>query len=121
MRCMKKLARLILLCMLMLTIPVQGAIAASRYCIGERHSTSHVQLQQSKRDLHVLQAHTDDAATIKISFDHCPSSGDCCIGAIIVSEPPVFKLLRPGSEKVDLFFSSYTGHISDGPERPPRF
>ncbi|MFZ2999710.1 MAG: hypothetical protein WA071_05230 [Undibacterium umbellatum] len=103
---MKKLLRLFLLCVLMLAIPMQAAIAASRICCATGHS-QHAASQQ-----HEDQHHPDES--------HDATSAECCIAAAILNTvlPPVLPLLT--SEKIDLIFSSYAGHISDCPDKPPR-
>ncbi len=114
---MKKLARLFLLCMLMLTIPLQGALAASGYC-GDEHQDTRV----SQSNMHRLQEqhqsshqHSKDGVTVKSGFAHCPSFGECCTGAIILGKPVSFLISRPSSEKIDQISSAYIGHIGECP------
>ncbi|MCU6435074.1 hypothetical protein LPB67_14950 [Undibacterium sp. Jales W-56] len=125
---MKKLARLFLLCMMILAIPVQGVAAATMlYCGTEHHHAS-----VSDQDQHEQHEHHHDAAeklshhsphsdaAAKLSKDKCSSCAACCIGAAMVTESLIQNSPSPSSEKIDLVFSSHFGHISDGLERPPR-
>ncbi|WP_162040140.1 hypothetical protein [Undibacterium sp. YM2] len=115
---MKKLFRLFLLCVLMLAVPMQAALAASRICCVTQHQqTSGEHLHAHHADESAQQAHKAHQATI----DHDASGEECCIAAAILNTPLPTASLRPTSEKIDLFFSSYAGHIGDCPDKPPRF
>lgn len=116
---MKKLVRLLLMCILMLTIPVQGVLAATRLCCAdESHPVSSVSATQQQ--LHKHQTETSTEQHPQHPIDHAASVDACCIVTAILSQDHVLPLLRPSSEKIDLIFSSYAGHIGDGLERPPR-
>ncbi|MFZ6758164.1 hypothetical protein ACO0K9_13220 [Undibacterium sp. Ji50W] len=112
---MKKLVRLLLLCILMLTIPVQGVLAASRLCCADEPSSA----SASASEHHLHQRHASTSVK-KHALDHAASVDACCAATAILSQDIALPLLRPSSERIDLIFSSYTGHISDGLERPPR-
>ena len=112
---MKKLARLFLLCVMMIAIPVQGiAASAMLYCGAE-----HYQAIENDQSLvhHSSGEQSDDKSS---GTDSCSSCADCCVGcapALTFSDIPVS---APSSEKINFIFSSHAGHISDGLERPPR-
>ncbi len=115
---MKKLFRLFLLCVLMLAVPMQAALAASRICCATQHA------QTSGEHLHVH--HADESshkakATLKATIDHDASGEECCVAAAILNTLLSTASARPASEKISLIFSSCAGHIGDGPDKPPRF
>lgn len=110
---MKKLVRLLLLCILMLTIPLQGVLAASRLCCADEPSSV------TATESHLHQHHAGTSVK-KHALDHAASVDACCAATAILNQDMVLSLLSPSSEKIDPIFSSYTGHISDGLERPPR-
>ncbi|MFZ6770856.1 hypothetical protein ACO0LM_27695 [Undibacterium sp. Di26W] len=116
---MKKLVRLLLLCILMLTIPVQGVLAASRLCCADEPSSALFSVSASASQQHLHQHHASTTVK-KHALDHAASVDACCAATAILSQDNVLPLLRPSSERIGLIFSSYTGHISDGLERPPR-
>ena len=112
---MIKLFRLFLLCVLMLAVPMQAALAASRICCAAQYQ------QTSDSQQHAHHAHHTDESGHKATIDHDASGDECCIAAAILSTLLPVALLRPTSEKIDLIFSSYAGHIGECPDKPPRF
>ncbi|HTD05510.1 hypothetical protein [Undibacterium sp.] len=135
---MKKLARLFLLCLLMLAIPIQGIAAATMlFCEAGHHHAAAEQgepLQHQHRHHHDADAKADQAdqadqissaaghhqSLAKMVKDKCSSCAACCIGAALVTAFADSAISSPSSEKIDLVFSSHLGHVSDGLERPPR-
>lgn len=116
---MQKLARLFLLCLMMIAIPVQGIAASTMlYCGAEHHQAMESDHRLVKHSVgeQTHATHGDNAS----ATDSCSSCADCCVGcapALTSSHVPVF---NPSSEKINSIFSSHAGHIGDGPERPPR-
>ncbi|WP_394778732.1 hypothetical protein [Undibacterium sp.] len=132
---MKKLARLFLLCMLMLAIPLQGIAAGTMlFCGAGHHQMADAPVAaspQGHEHHHHNGAASADSAASSSGQDHlhslataakdkCSSCAACCVGAVMVTAFADAVLSRPSSEKIDLVFSSSAGHISDGLERPPR-
>jgi len=114
---MKKLLRLMLLCLMMLVIPFQGALAASITCC----ATGHEEISISAPG-----AHAHDAGEHGNQHDHEQTAGhgdtehECCVAAAILNSLMREPLRNPASEKIDLIFSSFAGFIGEGPDKPPR-
>ena len=130
---MNKFNRLILLCLLMLAIPLQGLAAASMMlCATEHHqnvnaqSTQGAQGNEHTHDSHVqshdADDHSSDAVTTHqhTSKDKCSNCSACCVGAVMLTSTFSSPISPPASEKIEMVFSSHIGHISDSLERPPR-
>jgi hypothetical protein len=118
---MKKLARLFLLCFMMLAIPLQGiAASAMQCCCAEHHKSPSA--DESKPSLDKEAAHAKHADTDKsTASEKCSSCANCCTGCASSATPSCgTPATSPASEKITSHFSSHNGHISDGLERPPR-
>ena len=127
---MTKLARLLLLCMLMLAIPLQGLAAVAMVtCGNEPHPELTVNMSP-----HGLHAQHHDVITDKVSEKHshalpnsfskskCSSCAACAVcpaAALLMAfvEPGI---RSPSSEKIIQTSFTHSGHISNVPERPPK-
>jgi hypothetical protein len=129
------------MCFLMVMLPAQGVAAASmRICGPEHHQTMPAgQQHASEGQYHVGGDNTTGAtttATIQASDAHhtpeqltsptslnkekCSSCATCCVGAVLLSPALKADVISLSAEKIDLSLSSYSGHIGNSPERPPR-
>lgn len=126
-RHMKKSVRLFLLCLMMIAIPVQGiAATAMLYCCSGQHQS----VTMSGSDQHLGHSVSDkqshSSSLSKSMPDHsstsdtCSSCADCYAGSASTTPYCGVSVVIPSSEKTDSIFSSHSGHVSDGLERPPR-
>jgi len=116
---MKKLARLFLLYLMMLAIPVQSVAAfALPYCGAQTYQAmeSDQSLAHHFSDEQSYATQGDNSS----NTDSCSSCADCCVGCALTMTSSGLPVSSPSSEKINFIFSSQAGHISDGPERPPR-
>lgn len=122
---MKKLARLLLLCLMIIAIPLQGiASTAVQSCDPEHH-----QSMTKHGGEHKAVEHTSDRkdhSTHSTDNAHSPEAkkcsccSNCCTGAPMMATSPEPQACNPSSEKITPNSSLHEGHITDGPDRPPR-
>jgi hypothetical protein len=131
---MKKLGHLLIMCFLMVMLPAQGVAAASmRICGPEHHQTMpagqhHVGGENTTgaTTTATIQAsdahHTPEQLTSLTSLnkEKCSSCATCCVGAVLFSPAIRANAISFSAEKIDLSLSSYSGHIGNSLERPPR-
>lgn len=96
--------------MLICATPVQGVLAASRICCSAEYQQAPVSQQHARQ-------HHADVSVHTAAIDHDASGQECCITAAILNTLLPTTLLRFTSEKIDLIFSFYAGHIGDCPEK----
>ncbi len=138
---MKKLGHLLIMCFLMVMLPAQGVAAASMRMCGVTHQqTTPAGQQHAPDDQHHVDANAINGATatatIQASDAHhtpeqltsltslnkekCSSCATCCVGAVLFSPAIRANVISFSAEKINLSLSSYSGHIGNSPERPPR-
>ncbi len=124
---MKKMARFLLLCLIIVMIPVQGIAAAAKSCGTVAGSQSHS--SDSLESVHeaipqvLAHEHKSSAEAVKNDNSSCPDCGDCaecCVGCAMMMACCQKITPEPFSEKIGLLFPSYFDHINDGLLRPPR-
>lgn len=108
---MKKIVQFFLL-YLMIAVPIQGITATALFDCDTQHHEA--------MTADTGNAHHSSESISQADQDECSSCVACCIGCAITIEPIGFTAPLLSSEKINLRFFSYTGHINDDLERPPR-
>ncbi len=115
---MKKLARLFLLCLMIIAIPMQGIAGSGMACCGEKQSSA--TMDQNQHQNHSMENHATDKASADTAKHSCGCCDNCCggcgSGMCSGSKPSDNSLL----EKITSPSTAPKGHVGDGPERPPR-
>lgn len=124
-----------ILIFLLTMLPIQGAMAASRWiCVapqtaGPATSVDHVQLSTGHQ--HHLNSVPDDSADLEVAHDidsptphdfngTCHLCAACCLTSAAPPPPLVFSSLAPAHAGFLPVSVSVPHNVADGPERPPR-
>lgn len=138
---MTRVLKILLLCLLMAALPIQGLAAAVKASCGPSHHSAVPSVMMADLDHHGMDAgdqHHDaaghsapDAAAANASADHaaagkgahgyCSACAVCCVGAVAPPSVSLWISDHGGSETVVIPPASFaTGYIPASPERPPR-
>jgi hypothetical protein len=135
--------RALLIWLLVLALPAQGAIAATLVFCGPNHHgsagtavTAHDAQAQHHDHSHTAQTHdhsADGAAGDTASAESaapetfgqagtkkCSACASCCSAATICSTVPGLPILEPGSTVFAAVVPVIAAFVADGPDRPPR-
>jgi hypothetical protein len=130
-----RLLNTFLLWLLMLALPMQGYAAAAMFECGTTHQqdmafmdgsasshNQHAHHHGQQHDLNAGDASHDAPSGKSTRSSTCSTCQTCCFGAALIPagiewNPPIIKPGLP-TPSLDILFS---GHISAGLERPPRF
>ena len=130
--------RVVLICMIVLAMPVQGIAAATmRFCApgGQSHAghgaiaqTAHHHASAAASTAHRHHpSHAADAAGDDskgspgtVSKTKCSVCAVCCMAAAVAPELPTVAVIESGSTITLPASGSYVGPFADGLERPPR-
>jgi hypothetical protein len=135
--------RTLLIWLLVLALPAQGAIAATMVFCGPSHHSAaastvaaHGAHAEQHEHAHTAQVHdhiadraTGDTASAESpapeSFGHadtktCSVCASCCSATAIHSTVPKLPVLEPGSTVFGIVVPAIEAFVADGPDRPPR-
>jgi hypothetical protein len=118
---------LVLICMIVLAMPVQGIAAATmRFCAtgGQAHAHHAVAVQPAHHHHDRLVTDTANqqskAGTDATSKMKCSVCAVCCMAAAIAPDVPAVHVIEASSKITLPAPVSYVGPVADGLERPPR-
>jgi Na+-transporting methylmalonyl-CoA/oxaloacetate decarboxylase gamma subunit len=134
--------RIVLICMIVLAMPVQGIAAATmRFCApggqwpahhgaaahAAHHHAAHAQAAAPSHHHHhhgqaVADATNDESngGLGAMSKMKCSVCAVCCMAAAIAPDIPTVHVVENGSKVMLPVSVSYVGPVADGLERPPR-
>lgn len=128
---MRKL-RVVLICLLMLALPVQGTAAlAMQLCAvtgqdeqgGQQMAAHHpgaLMLEQHAQDSHGGHHASSSAQTVSLADNSLCSLCAFCVGAVALASVASSQNLPPAVESPLPRLDRFVGHIDETPERPPR-
>jgi hypothetical protein len=128
---------MLMIWLLAVAIPVQGWAAGTRVACGAAHhgaaavtaeASASALAHYHRHDHHQMEQAGQGAQDIPAAgaghkhAGSCSTCAACCVGAAIITAALAIMPV-PGTTAVLIAepSSAYTGHIPDGPERPPRF
>jgi hypothetical protein len=135
---MHRLARLALMFLLAIALPLQGFGAATMISCGPGHrhtgvpttTHSHEGVDAGHRAIHEhdagAHAHAADHSPVakadlaKAGMHKCSACASCCTGAAAPAQAIVFPTVKLTDHFAPLATRSVPAHVSEGLERPPR-
>jgi hypothetical protein len=129
--------RAVLICLLILALPTQGALAATMAFCGQHHhgraadagtshhaDAAHAHAHHAGADGHVEAAAADQTAApdkfAKSGLQKCSVCASCCSAAAIHDTVPKLPVLEPVVADFVFLVPAVEPFAADGPERPPR-
>lgn len=131
--------RVLLMCLLMLALPLQGYAAVTMAGCGPDH---HPRPVATAADPAAAQTHAHDHAAAladadgasaragdhgsavqhldAVSKSKCSSCAACCVGAALPAAAFVFTASAPAGVPTSPLATGQLGFVTDGPDRPPR-
>ena len=137
---MKQVAKLVLMWLLAVALPVQGLSAATMLACSSGHQEprgvqSPAHLHAEKPGPHRSPPHDAVAAHSHAAVDDtqadapglaqrdvhkCSACASCCLNAVVPDEPVTFDCVELPDLFASLVAHSPSAYVTDGPERPPR-
>jgi hypothetical protein len=133
---MPRLARLALMFVLAIALPLQGMAAATMISCGlgehehdHAHAVSHDHhgsaghahaTEASSHDTPVAHSHDGKADLPKGALHKCSACASCCVGAAVPSQAIAFDTVKLTDRFAPLVARSVPAYVSEGLERPPR-
>lgn len=114
-----RLLRLVLLCMLMLALPIQG-IAALGMQAAMATQAGHGHASHTMADCADACSHSDHTHSGKLAGHLNCSLCAFCVGVLALPPAVLAAADLPLDQPLATAFPRFTGHIADTPERPPR-
>ncbi|WP_051424627.1 DUF2946 family protein [Pseudomonas sp. URMO17WK12:I4] len=112
--------RLLLLCMLMLALPVQGIAALGMQTAMVAQTGGHGHGSHAMSDCVDACSHPDQAHGGKLAGHFNCSLCAFCVGVLALPPAVVAPAALPLDQPLATAFPRFTGHVADTPERPPR-
>lgn len=134
---MLRLARLAMMLLLAIALPLQGVAAATMISCGTGHdhrlppaashdedrigAAGHDHASNMDADhSRVSHSHEGKGDLSKGSLHKCSACASCCIGAAVPSQATVFAAIKLTDQPAPLVARSVPAYVTEGLERPPR-
>ena len=130
---MPRLARLALMFLLAIALPLQGMAAATMAACGwgphdHVHAVAHDhhafdsagRADASSHEMHVAHSHDGKADLADGALHKCSACASCCVGAAVPSQAIAFDTVKLTDRFAPLVARSVPAYVSEGLERPPR-
>lgn len=112
--------RLLLLCMLMLALPVQGIAALGMQTAVASQAGLHGHGSHTMSDCADACSHSDHAHSGKLVGHLNCSLCAFCVGVLALPLAVLAAAELPLDQPLSAAFPRFTGHVADTPDRPPR-
>lgn len=112
--------RLLLLCMLMLALPMQGIAALGMQAVMATQAGGHGYASHTMADCADACSHSDHAHSGKLAGHLNCSLCAFCVGVLALPPAVLAPAALPLDQPLATAFPRFTGHIADTPDRPPR-
>ena len=130
---MRRLARLALMFLLAIALPLQGVAAATMIACGSgphdhAHAAAHDHhaidsaghADASLHEMHVAHSHDPKSDLAGSALHKCSACASCCVGAAVPSQAIAFDSVKLTDRFAPLVARSVPAYVSEGLERPPR-
>ena len=130
---MARLARLALMFLLAIALPLQGMAAATMIACGSgsrdhAHAVAHDHhaldsvghADASSHEMHGAHSHDGKGDLADGAPHKCSACASCCVGAAVPSQAIAFDTVKLTDRFAPLVARSVPAYVSEGLERPPR-